>query len=117
METTGIKENIKEYIQTQIDIVKLKAINKGGEAISGVIVGITLGVLGFFIIFFLSFSAAYGISSASGHPFLGFLLVAAFYILLAVLIIVFKDKFITLPIINTLLKKFYFRKDRKDKSD
>jgi hypothetical protein len=106
MENTGtLKDNVREYVNTQLDILKLQAISKGGS--SGAIVGIGLAFLAIFILMFLSFSAAYGISSATGKPYLGFLIVAGFYIVLAVLLVVLKEKLITLPIINSLLNKFY----------
>jgi hypothetical protein len=117
METTAsIKDNVKEYIDTKIDIIKLKAINQGGAAVSNVIVGVALAFLGIFIIMFLSFSAAYAISTATEKPYLGFLIVAGFYILLAVLVVVLKDKLLTMPIINSLLEKFYYKNSEKKES-
>jgi hypothetical protein len=113
MENTGtLKDNVRDYVDTQLDILKLQAISKGGTAASGAIVGIGLAFLGIFILMFLSFSAAYAISSATEKQFLGFLIVAGFYIVLAVLLVAFREKLITLPIINSLLAKFY-NPDRK----
>jgi hypothetical protein len=113
MENTTLKDNVREYVDTQINIIKLKAINKGGAVISSIIVGVAVGFLSIFILMFLSFSAAYAISSATEKPFLGFLIVAGFYILLAVLLIVLKDKILTMPIINSLLNKFYYKETDK----
>ncbi len=110
MENTGtLKDNVKDYIETRIDIMKLQAINKGAPVISGAITGIAVAFLGIFIIMFLSFSAAYAISDATDKPFLGFLIVAGFYILLAVLVIVLKDKLLTMPIIHSMLDKVYYK--------
>lgn len=102
-----LKGDVEDYIETKIDIIKLKAIDKTGSAASGIIVGIVSAILGLFILQFLSFSAAYAISDATGRPFLGFLCVAGFYILITVLLIVLKEKLVTMPIINALLSKFY----------
>jgi hypothetical protein len=102
-----IKTDVEDYIETKIDIMKLKAIDKAGAAISGTIVGIAAAILGLFILQFLSFSAAYAIADATGYIWLGFLCVAGFYILLVVSIILLKEKMITMPIINSLLAKFY----------
>jgi hypothetical protein len=106
-DTTTLKDNIREYVDTQIKIAKLKAINKAGPLISGIIAGVLLAFLGIFILIFLSISAALGISTVTGHPYLGFLLVGIFYLIVAVLIVALKDKLLTMPIINALLKKFY----------
>ncbi|MCW3075929.1 MAG: phage holin family protein [Bacteroidetes bacterium] len=102
-----IKGDVEDYIETKIDLIKLKTIDKTGSAVSGIIVGVVSAILGLFILQFLSFSAAYAISSATGHPYLGFLCVAGFYILLTVLLILLKEKLVTMPIINALLSKFY----------
>jgi hypothetical protein len=110
MEDTGtLKENIQDYAETKLNILKLKAIGTGGSAISGIIVGVAMAILSIFIIMFLSFSAAYAIGAATERPWLGFLIVAGFYILLAVLVVVLRDKLLTLPITNTLLEKFYYK--------
>src|SRR4051812_39494519 len=107
--TASLKDNVRDYVETQLDIIKLQAINKGSAAASGVIVGIAVAFLSIFILMFLSFSAAYAISAATEKPYLGFLLVAAFYIVLAVLVIALKDKLITMPLINSLLAKYYYK--------
>lgn len=107
-----LKEDIEDYIETKVDILKLKTIDKTGSALSSAIVGVAAAVLGLFILQFLSFAAAYAIGYVTGHYSIGFLCVAGFYILLTVLIFVFKEKFVTIPIINTLLKKFYHNTDK-----
>src|SRR5687768_6138677 len=96
-DTATLKDNVKEYVETKIDIIKLKAISKGAPMISNIIVGVALAFLAIFILMFLSFSAAYAISDASDKPFLGFLIVAGFYIVLAVLVLALKNKLLTMP--------------------
>jgi hypothetical protein len=108
-DTATLNDNVKEFVDTKIDIIKLKAISKGAPMISNIIVGVALAFLGIFIIMFLSFSAAYAISSATEKPFLGFLLVAGFYILLAVLVVVLKNKLLTMPIMHSLLDSLYYK--------
>jgi hypothetical protein len=117
MEETGtLKDNVRDYVKTQLDIVKLQAIGKGSAVASGAIVGIGVAILAIFILMFLGFSAAYAISSATGKQYLGFLLVAVFYIVLAVLLVVLRERFITLPLINTLMQKLYNDKDKDKES-
>lgn len=108
-ETASLKDNVQEFVDTKIDIIKLKAISKGAPMISNIIVGVAMAFLGIFIIMFLSFSAAYAISSATEKPFLGFLIVAGFYILLAVLVVVLKNKLLTTPIMQSLLNSLYYK--------
>jgi hypothetical protein len=112
-EREGLKEDITDYVETKVKLIKLKVIEKGGLAISGAITGVLMVIFGFFILLFLSLSAAFGVASATGRPFLGFLVVAGFYILLVGGIIFFKEKLITMPVINALLKKFYYATDEE----
>ena len=107
----SLPENIADYVSAKIDILKLKAIDKTAAAGTGIIVGIMLFVFGWFTLMFLSFTAAIAISSATGKAYLGFLLVAVFYTLLAIVLVLLKEKLITVPIINALLKKFYYKPD------
>jgi hypothetical protein len=106
--TTSLKESIKDYVDTKLDVIKLKAIDKGSSVAAGIVVGVACAILGLIVLLFLGFSAAYAISDATDKPFLGFLVVAGFYILVAVLLVALKDKLITLPLINMLMKKIYY---------
>jgi preprotein translocase subunit SecF len=110
-EAATLKDNVKDYVETKIDIIKLKAISKGAPLAANIIMGVALAFLGIFILMFLSFSAAYAISDATDRPFLGFLIVAGFYILLAVLVVVLKDKLLTAPIMRSLLDSLYTKKE------
>ena len=51
METTEtLKENIEDYIETKVDLVKLKTANKTGSIISGLILIVALINISFFLI-------------------------------------------------------------------
>src|ERR1041384_5799884 len=105
MEKQGtLKKDIGEYIDDKVDLIKLKAADKTGTVISGVVVGLLMARLTLFILIFLSFAAAFAVSELTGKYYLGFLIVAGFYILVAVLLLVLRDKLLTMPIINALLK-------------
>jgi hypothetical protein len=104
-----LKGSIENYIEDRVDLIKLTTADKAGSAISGVVLGLIVARLALFIIIFLSFSAAFAISQASGKYYLGFLIVAGFYCVLATLIIVLREKLITMPVINALLKKLHYK--------
>jgi len=101
--------DVEEYIEDKVDLVKLKTASKTGSTISNVIVGLVSARLGLFILIFLSFSAAFAIGEAIGRYSLGFLIVGGIYILLVAALFVLKDKMITMPIINALLKKMKYK--------
>jgi ABC-type glycerol-3-phosphate transport system permease component len=110
-----LSENVKDYVQTRIDLIKLKTVDKASTAITSTIVSIATAILGLFIILFLSFAAAYGVAELTGKTYIGFLVVSGFYMLLLFFIHVFKEKLITVPLINVMLDKFYWKEeDRKE---
>jgi len=107
MEEQGtLKENAGDYIETRVELIKLKAISKSGIAISGMITVVITIILAFFVLVFLSFSAAFAIAEITGRNSLGFLAIAGFYGLVGASVIILKEKIITMPVINVLLKKF-----------
>lgn len=117
METNAVKEvkeNVEDYIHTKLNLIKLKTADKAGTAISGVVLSVIVARLFLFIMIFLSFAAAYAISQATGRDYLGFLIVAGFYILVAAAVIIFRERLLTMPIINALLKKLNFTDQELD---
>ena len=109
----NLKDEVEDYIDTKIDIIKLKFIDKIAGAVTGVVTGVGLAFLGVFILLFLSISAAFAIAELTGRSSIGFLCIGGFYILLAVILLVFKNQLITMPVVNSLAKKFYFREEQK----
>ncbi len=105
----NLKKDLHDYIDTKLDLVKLKAIEKTGAIATGAIVGVSTTVLGYFFLLFLSLSAALGLGYLFDNYSLGFLCIAMFYGLVAAIIIIFKEKLITFPIVNMLLKKIYYK--------
>jgi glycerol-3-phosphate acyltransferase PlsY len=113
----NLRENITEYIETRLNILKLKAIDAAGKALSGIITAVLAALLGFFFIFFLSFSGAYGISQATGMPFLGFLCIAGFYLILLIVVVALKDKIIKGPVVKSLMNAFYHKYNKTEKKN
>jgi xanthine/uracil permease len=104
MNISSLTNDIKDYVHTQINVIKLNAVKKIEPVIASAILAIALGFLGFFALLFLSISAALAISSYAEMPFLGFLVVGCFYLLIATLIFIFRQKLLNKPIIKGLLK-------------
>ncbi|WP_294285569.1 phage holin family protein [uncultured Chryseobacterium sp.] len=87
-------ETIKEYASKRIDLLKIEATEKSSLS-AGVITYfvIMLVAFGFFIILF-NFGIAFLIGEALGNQSYGFLIVAGFYLLIMILVMVFKKKIV-----------------------
>jgi len=97
--------NIKQYAENWSDIALLKIQDRLSDVFSSIASAIIIGIISLFIIFFSSVGIAWWIGQALDSPSLGFFCVAGFYLVLAVIIFFCRDKWIKLPLINTLLKK------------
>lgn len=87
-------ETIKEYATKRIDLLKIEATEKSSLS-AGVIayLVVMLVAFGFFIILF-NFGIAFLIGKALGDQSYGFLIVAAFYLLAMIVIMICKKKIV-----------------------
>jgi hypothetical protein len=105
----GIGAHLKEYLQTQYEILKLQLVGK--LSLSGAwIVSVIIICLIFFIsILFLSVGAAIYLSGVLGSYPAGFGLVGAIYLVVGVIALVAKQRILVAPlrdkIINASLNK------------
>ena len=94
----------KEYLETYIQLAKLKAIDKGTSVIASIVAD-TVIILGLSMVFlFASITLALYIGYLLNSYWEGFGCVALFYALVSILVMVFK-KSMERPIINALIKK------------
>jgi hypothetical protein len=97
--------NIKEYAETRSDIAMLNIQDKVSSVLSSIASATVAAILGLFILFFASLCAAWYIGQSLNNPSIGFFCIAGFYLIVAIIIIINRDKWIKLPVINTILKK------------
>ncbi|MDO7848665.1 phage holin family protein [Hymenobacter sp. M29] len=105
--------NLTGYLDTRIDLVRLEIQQKISTALVGTIHGVTLAVLGIFFLIFLSVFAGLALNSALDSPFWGFGVVAGFYLVLLVLVLVGVDKSAFQGIVNKLLKDTIYKSDKR----
>ena len=88
-------QTISEYIEVKTERIKLKIVSKSASIASLVLsLSVFLGIA-FFLIFFLSFGLAFLLNDLLRSSYLGFLLVASFYLILSLVVLVlFKRKVI-----------------------
>jgi hypothetical protein len=95
----------KEYLETQIELTKLKAIDKSSDIVSTAIVMVAVIFLGSLFVIFISIALALMLGNWLGSNLYGFLIVGGFYGVLLLLIYLKKDKWIKTPIANGLINK------------
>jgi hypothetical protein len=104
----NIFEHVKDYIEARYNLAVLETSNKVTDILSSVVAAVVVGVFGLFVLFFLSFALAWWIGESLNSPALGFLCVAVLYAAVGGLLYAIRKKVIKLPVMNALIKKFYY---------
>ncbi len=102
VETIGqLAEVIKHYIGLQTEYVKLDVIEKVVRLLTVAVMTLILSLLLIFVLIYLSFAAAYALEPVVG-PAVAFSIVAAFYLIVLVLFVTFRKKWIERPLVKFL---------------
>ncbi len=102
IETIGqLVEVIKHYIGLRAEYMKLDVVDKVVRLLTVITMSVLLSCLLFAALIYLSFAAAYALSHVVGMV-AAFSLVAAFYLFLFFLFIVFRHQWIEKPLVKFL---------------
>ncbi|UOR04802.1 phage holin family protein [Hymenobacter aerilatus] len=105
--------NLKGYLDTRIDILRLEAQEKAKTAFVGAAHGITMAVIGLFFLIFVSVFAGLALNSALDSSFWGFGIVAGFYLLLLIIFLVGVDKKVFQGVADKLLDNTIYKSDKR----
>ncbi|OGX82245.1 hypothetical protein BEN47_18630 [Hymenobacter lapidarius] len=105
--------NLTGYLDTRIDLVRLEIQQKVSTVFVSTIHGVTLAVLALMFVIFLSVFAGLALNSALDSSFWGFGIVAGFYLLLLVLVLVGVDKAAFQGIANKAFKDTIYKSDKR----
>lgn len=109
----GLLENVKEYAQLQIDLLKINLIEKASRLISMIIVAILAVLLLVTAFIYLSMAFIHWMATFFGSMIPGFLMVGGFFILLFVIFYLLRNKVFLNPIIKKISGILF---DKKHKS-
>lgn len=105
--------NLTGYIDTRIDLIRLEAQEKAKDIFVSTVHGVALGVLGFLFVIFGSIYLGLLLNDVLDSPSAGFGLVAALYLLLAILFFVGVDKKIFQGVADKLLNNTIYKSDKR----
>ena len=97
----------KDYVETRIELIKLKAIDKSADVASSTASVAVMGIafLFFFIIFNIGLALLLG--EWLGKSYYGFFIVAAIYLITGLLFKSFGDKWIKAPVSTMIIQKLF----------
>jgi len=102
---------IKEYITTRIESAKLHTAEKSAVIIANIIAGAIVSLV--FLLFIILASIAL-LGSWIGKLWTGFLIMAVFYLLAAIIVWKTRVTLIRLPVLNALIKQLFMADDEED---
>jgi ABC-type multidrug transport system fused ATPase/permease subunit len=119
MEAQNLKEDAKDvlnhasdYAETFYKLSLVRLTKKVSDIASAVVNSVLIFFISLCILLFISFAGAWWLGDVVENRALGFLLIAAFYVLLIFILILMRKKVISPFIRNTLIRKIYEEKDQ-----
>ena len=94
-----------EYLDTKLELTKLKAINTSSDVLSNMVYLIIKILIIFLFVGFVSVALAMLIGKTLGDYYYGFLIVGGFYLIVLLIIYVQRKKWIKGPVANSLINK------------
>lgn len=100
-----ITDDLKKYINTNYEIIKLTATERASVVGSGLLSSLFIGLIGCMFLFVLSLGAGYYLSVLLGDTYSGFILLAGFYLLVWIILIFGKKKLLEKPFRDKIIEK------------
>ena len=101
-----LADNVKEYVNTRIESIKLNAAEKSSVIIANGVARIVVAIV--FLFFALaSIALSLVLGEWLGKIWAGFLVVAGFYLFLGIIIWFGRGKFIRVPVMNALIQQLF----------
>ncbi|NMH28920.1 phage holin family protein [Flavobacterium silvaticum] len=108
-----LAQKAEEFAKTNIELYKLKAIDKGTDVFSSVASAIIISLIFVFFVTMISFGIALWIGESLGHLYYGFLIVAGFYLLIGIILIVTKESFLENFLNDYIVRLIFKEKDNE----
>jgi len=119
MEAQNLKEDAKDilnhasdYAETFYKLNLVRFTRKVSDVASVVVNSVLIFFISLCILLFISFAGAWWLGDVVESRAMGFLLIAAFYLLLIFILVLMRKKIISPFIRNTLIRKIYEEKDQ-----
>jgi len=98
-------EKAKSYTETSAELLALKTVNKTADVLSSLTSIIIFVMVFVMFTLFVNIGLSLLIGSLLNEYYLGFFIISAFYFVLALVLYVFKNKLIKMPVTNLIIEK------------
>jgi hypothetical protein len=109
-------EGLKQYVNLKAELYSLIVIERTTKILARVIVLLILTMLMFFFLLFISFAFVHWFGATTGSNMIGYLIVAAFYLILGLMIYLMKKQLFLDPLLRGISSIFNEEEDILDKT-
>ena|ERR1700712_3929596 len=95
---------LESYVNNRLRLLKLQTAEKSSRVVTLLFAGLVIGIFAFFILLFLSLVAAYFFSEKLHSQFYGFGIVALIYIVLLLLALYLRKKYLDKYVFDRVVK-------------
>ncbi len=100
-------EKAGDYLETRMDLWKLKATQKSSDIISTIASRLVSICILMLFIMLVNIGIALLLGEWLGKPYYGFLILAGFYLIAGLIFSAFKNKWVKDPVTKAIIKKIY----------
>lgn len=103
----SLLDRSKDYVETRLELFKLKAIDKSADVISSTASALVMMMALLFFFIFLNIGLGLLIGELIGKSYYGFFILAAIYLITGLLFKSMGDKWVKKPVSSMLIKKLF----------
>ena len=100
-----LTESLKSYATTNYKLIRLEAIERSSVIGSSLIGAVILGIAGFLFVLFTSIGAGYYFSQELNSYYMGFGIVAGFYLVLCIILAIGRKSLLEKPLRDKIIRK------------
>ena len=103
-------ERAEDYSNSTIELFKLNAIDKSADVVSSLVSRLAIFITVAMSLLIVSIGVALWVGKLLGDSFYGFFVIGGFYIILAILLHIFRHSLIKYPVSNSIIKQMLKQK-------
>lgn len=96
-------EKAEDYTRTTAELMKLKAVDKTADVMSSMLSRLTVSIVFVMFAFLANIGLSLWIGELLGKLYYGFFVVSSFYLLISILLYIFRDPLIKMPVSNFII--------------
>lgn len=107
-QTTTIEKLIEKagvYVKTTLELCKYETVNKSADMFSVLAVKLVLTIVVFTFSIFINIGLALCLGKYFGETYYGFFIISFVYLLLGIILYIFKNKWIKYPVSNFIISQ------------